>query len=139
MTLTERHLRATLNAWVAALNACADQGVGDSCASDVVVQRYSWRPEQTAPVERMQGHEAVETWLRRSRVRDLFTLEQVRSTGPDTGQARYRVNWGDFVNHGQWTVQLNAQGLILRLEHRPMDIPEEWREGPPEGKTLPQG
>lgn len=121
------------------LEAVRSRGPGDAlaraAAPEVVVERYHWAPPALA--KRYSGQAEVGAWLAMSPARLVWSLEGPVQPGADGAwEVRYGVAVGDFFNTGLWRFWLDAEGRLLRLEHRPEDLPEAWRRGVPEGKRL---
>ncbi len=128
-----------LERWLDALRGFgASEPVVAAMADDAEVLRFGWDDRRGVLGERFRGHDEIAAWCGRSPREVRFDLAEPPVPGPDdTWIARYRISLGDFRNHGNWQLRLADDGRIARLEHQPEDLPQEWRDGVPEGMRLP--
>lgn len=112
----------------------ADPDLDQLLAEDVWVERYHWSPPGLA--QRIEGREAVRAWLARSPVVVKWSLESA-GTLREGGwvDVYYGVRVVDFFNQGLWSLRVQ-DGRIVQVLHQPEQLPEEWRQGVPEGKSL---
>ncbi|MCB9779079.1 MAG: hypothetical protein H6742_10990 [Alphaproteobacteria bacterium] len=127
---------AALERWVAALHA---RGHGSRTAAavalDARIDRFGWDGSRGTRVEVIEGLGPIVAWCARTPGNVRFAVGPPRAADGHW-QARYTVTVGDFVNHGDWSFTLAPDGRIQWLAHRPDDLPDDWRDGVPDGKSL---
>lgn len=127
-----RLAREALGRWCEALVACGDPEISARAVSPAcVVER--WPPgehPESPPEEVIEGIAAINAWLSKSPEGWRFDVSEapidVLAPGPPTiVEATYVVSKDWFHNRGLWRAHIGADGLLLRLEHRPRNIPPE--------------
>lgn len=123
--------------WLLALSTFGDpEAVRAITREDSRVERHGWDSARGRTLETFTGPQEIAAWCARSPRNARFSLASPPEPQGDELVARYTVRIGDYENHGTWRARLHADGRIARLVHQPDDLPDEWREGVPEGKSL---
>lgn len=129
-----------LDRWLQALHGFGDLAlVQAAVAEQGQVERFGWDSSRGLRVERFQGPEQVAAWCARTPTNVRFVIASAPRPDEDAAGwwlARYEVQIGDYRNQGTWRFALDEAGRLLHLEHQPDDLPLQWREGLPPGKTL---
>ncbi|MCK6508017.1 hypothetical protein L6R53_32405 [Myxococcota bacterium] len=129
-----------LDRWLRALHGFGDLAlVQAAVAAQGQVDRFGWDASRGLVVERFQGPAQVAAWCARTPRNVTFAVvdgPRPEDGAPGDWQARYEVRIGDYRNQGTWRFRLDAEGRILHLEHQPDDLPLDWRDGLPAGKSL---
>jgi len=120
----ETEARNAVSRWLKAVNPPVDLAVVDEAVSaDVYVTRYHWagKDEEAAVVERFDGVEALVVWLRRTPVVLRFSLDGEPHLDRDAWVQAYavEVEGEAFRGGGVWRYELDGDGKIRRLQHRP--------------------
>ncbi|NOY27611.1 MAG: hypothetical protein GXP62_17235 [Oligoflexia bacterium] len=104
-------------------------------APDARVERHGWDASRGHVMESFTGHTQIAAWCARSPRNVQFDLCSTPVRQGETIAARYSVRVGDYENHGMWRAKLAEDGRLSWL-HQPDDLPDEWRDGVPAGKSL---
>ncbi len=130
--------REALERWVTALQGFGrPDDVAAALTRDAEVIRHGWAEGRGHERERFVGLDAIGDWCSRSPREVRFHLAGDPTPRGSGWLARYRLTFGDYENFGTWQVTLSDDGRIRTLVHQPDDLPDEWRDGVPEGKRLP--
>ena len=135
--LPRRELLAALavERLVQALNGCgAAPLVAKAIADEAELRRYGWGDEQDRIAEQLRGRDAIGAWMARCPSDTRFAMIGVPMHGGNLARwhARYRMEVAGFIGGGLWRLDLDDDGLITALEHRPDDLDpdiqvDDWR------------
>lgn len=130
-------MSAALHRWLEALHGFgAEEPVRAALAPDGQVLRHGWDERRGRVLETFTGPAEVAGWCGRSPRTVRFAVVEGPTPDGQEQLARYRVSIGDYENGGTWRFHLAPDGRLQRLEHQPDDLPAQWREGIPPGKSL---
>ena len=116
-------IEQALERWLAALNQRGEpDAVQAAFTSDIRIERHPPRPRAQLgvgePVEVLQGHAEVTTWLARSPDGTVFALVAAPVLEGEVVQAEYSIAVEDFRNGGRWLLRLEGE-RICWIGHHP--------------------
>jgi len=127
---TEHAAKEAVTRWLRAVNPPVEQGLVEAAVSeDCYVTRHHWAhaDEYAKVMERFDGPARVLVWLQRTPPSLRFSLDgELRLDGGIWVQPYLvEVEGEEFRGGGVWRFELDGDGRIRVLQHRPKPLPDE--------------